>query len=90
LKYDDIKHILQRRLQRRQGVVTEEEIEECVAEYKAELTCHHDIPRQVLEEESERLNAYLTKRIVPTLGHVPMTRPDGVNQLLCANVNGLA
>ena len=89
LKYDDIKYILQRRLQQRQGVVSEEEIGECVAEYKDQLQSQ-EIPQEVLDNETERLNAYLKKRVVPTFGHVPITRPDGVNRLLCANVNGLA
>ena len=90
MKYDDIKYILQRRLQRRQGVVSEEEIEECVAEYKEELNHSKEIPQEVLDGETERLQAYLKKRVVPTFGHVPITRPDGIERLLCANVNGLA
>ncbi len=42
------------------------------------------------DTEEARLSAYLRKRIVPTFGHVPITRPDGIERLLCANLNGLA
>jgi hypothetical protein len=68
----------------------EEEINECVAEYKEDLAHSQTVPQEILDSETERLAAYLQKRIVPTFGHVPLTQPDGVNRLLCANVHGLA
>lgn len=90
MKYEDIKYILQRKLQRRQGVVSEEEIEECVADYRHECMSNQAISPEMMDSETAKLNAYLKKRIVPTFGHVSLTRPDGINRLLCANVNGLA
>ena len=58
-----------------------------MAEYKEELNHSHEIPQEVLDSETER---YLKKHVVATFGHVPITRPDGIERLLCANVNGLA
>ena len=43
-----------------------------------------------IASEEEHLRAYLSKRVVPTFGHVPKTRSDGIYRLLCANINNIS
>ena len=46
-------------------------------------------PETIALKES-RLHTYLSKRVDPTFGHVPETKPDGVHPLLCANINNIS
>jgi hypothetical protein len=88
LSYEDTKYLLQQKLQRRQGTVSEQEVQECVDEFMDLKAASTDFDQIAHDTEEARLLAYLIKRIVPTFGHVPLTRPDGVERLLCANLTG--
>jgi hypothetical protein len=90
LKYEDIKYILQRRLQQRQGTVSEGEIHECVEEFIREKNMVEQLTPEAIAFEEGQLKAYLAKRVVPTFGHVPKTRPDRIHRLLCANINSIS
>lgn len=89
LTLEDTKYLLQQRLQCRQGTVSDREIQQCVDEYMEEQSNSSNLSQAAIQNEEARLPKYLKKWIVPTYGHIPLTHPDGVERLLCTNLNGL-
>jgi hypothetical protein len=69
---------------------TDHEIRQAVEDFHLEADGLWNVDNALLQEMNIQADRYISKRVVPTIGSVPIKKADGTWRWLFGNVNGLA
>lgn len=89
LSFEQMQELMKRRL-KFSDTTTEQELKDAVDDFRMEQEGIGDIDADIVQEEDRKASAYLEKRMVPTIGSIPVERRPGTWRWVFGNINNLA